>query len=189
MAISGEGRLAPTTRVGKVSRRRRGVVVVLVAIWILGLLAGSVVGLVFDPYRLPSRNMSPTLVPGDRVLARSTSGGEVSRGDVVIFRAPAGLGTPESEYVSRVVAVAGDEIGEERGRLTINGQPANEAYLPAGTTTPGVTGLKVPDDHVFVMGDNRSNSLDSRRFGPLPNENVRRIVSLRWWPLDGIGGF
>lgn len=169
-------------------RRRRTGVVVLLAISIFGILGLSVVGLVFTPYRFPSMNMAPTLKPGDRVLFRSTSGDDVSRGDVVIFIPPAETRSPEREYVSRVVALEGDEIGEAGGLLTINGQPAEETYLPGGTTTPGLTRLKVPEDHVFIMGDNRMNSRDSRSFGPLPNQNVRQRMSIRWWPLSGIGG-
>lgn len=169
------------------SRRRRIAVIVLAVVLVAGVVAWSIVGLLYDGYLTPSVAMAPTLEPGDRVLARSISGNDVSRGDVIIFQ-PAGQGGRPVEMMSRVVAVGGDVIGQERELLTINGVRAEEPYLAKGTTTPGLQPLTVPEGHVFVMGDNRRNSADSRAFGPLPKEYVRRLVSIQWWPLGELGG-
>lgn len=160
--------------------------VLAAAVVLLGMAAVArlVIGLTFDGYVLPSLSMSPTLTPGDRVLARSVSGDDVARGDVVIHRGAAGS---DRELVGRVVAVAGDEVGADAGTLTINGVRAEEPYLAPGTRTEVLKPVKVPPDHVFVMGDNRSNSSDSRVFGPVPNTQVRKRVVVQWWPLGEIG--
>lgn len=114
--------------------------------------------------------------------------GGVTRGGRGHLPGSGAAGRSKIGLVSRVVALGGDEIGDAAGLLTINGPPADEAYLPAGTTTPGLTRLKIREGHVFLMGDNRKNSRDSRSFGPLPNENVRRLVCLLVVPRCGTGG-
>lgn len=170
------------------SKRRRGrliaaasIVGIVVAVWL-------VVGVAFDGYRIPSEAMSPTLDVGDRVLARSISGDEVSLGDVIVYLAPEQAGAEQFESLARVVAVAGDEIGEDDEFLTINGERVDEPWLPDGQTTFGIEPQEVPDGHVFVMGDNRDNSQDSRFFGPVPHENMLKLVVVRWWPLSDFGG-
>ena len=156
---------------------------VIVLVGLLGV-GRVVISLTFDGYVLPSLSMSPTLTPGDRVLARSVSGDDVSRGDVVIHGGAAGSAR---ELVGRVGAVAGDEVGADAGTLTINGVRAEEPYLAPGTRTEGLQPVTIPPGHVFVMGDNRSNSSDSRVFGPVPNSQVRKLVVVQWWPLGEMG--
>lgn len=160
-----------------------------VAIALLGLVAATrlVIGLTFDAYVLPGRSMEPTLTPGDRVLTRSVSGDDVSRGDVVIYAGPVDF-DEGGEFITRVVAVGGDEVGDDAGFLAVNGGRAHEPYLAPGTLTQGLKPVKVPDGHVFVMGDNRRNSSDSRVFGPVPDSRVRELVVIQWWPLSELGG-
>ena len=146
------------------------------------------IGIVFDGYRIPSEAMSPTLGIGDRVLARSIDGDDVSRGDVIVYLAPEEPGVQQRERIARVVAVAGDEIAEDDGFLTIDGERADEPWLPEGRTTVGIEPQEVPDGHVFVMGDNRDTSQDSRFFGPVPYDRVLKLVVVQWWPLGEFGG-
>jgi signal peptidase I len=152
------------------------------------LIAWLLVGLTFDGYRIPSEAMAPTIGGGDRVLARAVSGDDVSRGDVIVYLAPDEPGVQQFERIGRVVAVAGDELGEEDQFLAIDGERVDEPWLPEGTTTFGIEPQVVPADHVFVMGDNRSNSEDSRMFGPVPHDNVLKLVVVQWWPLPEFGG-
>ena len=73
--------------------------------------------------------------------------------------------------------------------MTVNGKQLAESYLPSGTETFPIASTKVPAKHVYVLGDNRSNSQGSNSFGPVPYENVKAIVVVRWWPLGSFGGF
>jgi signal peptidase I len=78
--------------------------------------------------------------------------------------------------VKRVIAVAGDEIDTAQGGVLVNGRPADEPYLATGTVTENLTRQEIPDGQVFVMGDNRADSLDSRAFGPVPAGSVVAVV-------------
>lgn len=97
----------------------------------------------------------------------------------------------KKSYIKRVIAVGGDTIEiTEEGSVLLNGEVLEETYLPEGTVTP-ITGayysLEVPEGCVFVMGDNRAASRDSREFGVVPLERVEGIVGIRVWPLNKIG--
>jgi signal peptidase I len=163
---------------------------------------------------VPSASVRPELQEDDRILVEkvSTWDGAVERGDVVVFRDPGGwLGaTPEptgmqellslvglypdgGHLVKRVVAVGGDRVVccDRQGRITVDGRPLRERYLPRGTEPSAREfDVVVPDDAVWVMGDNRDNSQDSRFHmadpgnGAVPLENVVGKVWGIVWPLD-----
>jgi len=178
----------PTRRSEAVTRRRRVLLAAVAAIAAPLLLLWLVVALVFNGYTIPSVAMEPTLQIGDHVLARGVDGDDVHRGDLIVFAPPASANAGTFDRLMRVVAVEGDRIEADDGVLIVNGEPANEPYLAAGMTTPGVERGVVPTGHVFVMGDNRVNSADSRAFGPVPFENVKALVVVIWWPLGRFGG-
>ena len=92
-------------------------------------------------------------------------------------------------YIKRVIAVEGDYIKIEEGKVYLNGQELNEPYLREGITTEGGTfnDVKVPAGCVFVMGDNRPHSTDSRSFGCVPVERIESRVLIRFWPLNKFG--
>jgi signal peptidase I len=146
-------------------------------------------------FTIPSGSMIPTLQIGDDVFA-DTSPGSVSRGDVVFFTAPS---DPATIYVKRVIALAGDHVRMQGGQVILNGQA-----LPRGATTetnlegrsyqvnpaPGpfdTTGeITVPDGAMFVLGDNRANSLDSRApsVGAVPVANIIGHGGIIYWARD-----
>jgi signal peptidase I len=126
-------------------------------------------------YPMAGVSMEPTLRHGDTVTAREIDGDEVGRGDVVVIELPDGGGDP-SLVVKRVVAVAGDEVASVDDELRVNGAVADEPYLAPGTPTVDVARQEVPAGHVFVMGDNRPNSRDSRAFGPVTTGDVVALV-------------
>ena len=141
-----------------------------------------------EAFWIPSGSMIPTLQINDRVLVnkfiyRFT---EPERGDIVVFES---VDDPETDLIKRVVGLPGDRIAVRSGRLIVNGEPQQEPYtnkkFPDRSFFAKTT---VPKNHVFVMGDNRANSSDSRVFGPLPKENIEGEAFLRFWPLDRIGG-
>lgn len=168
--------------------RRRKILVGIASIVVLLVAASVILGAVFDGYRIPTESMAPTLQPGDRVLARGIAGETASPGDVVIFEMPTPGQSFEVERVSRVVAVEGDRVATEGGRLLVNGEQVAEGYLPEGTRTEHLTAITVPVGHVYVLSDNRGNAQDSRLLGPIPQGNIYARMSIRWWPLANFGG-
>ncbi len=160
------------------------------------LVFGFVRPLVMEPMSVPSASMAPTLEPGDRVLTNKLvyDFADPDRGDLVVFESVDER--RDEEIVKRVVGLPGEEISVQKGILLVNGEPPQEPYLPttqeSPTTheTPGVDSfgpMVVPQNHIFVMGDNRTNSYDSRFFGPVPEENLVGEVSSRFWPPDRLG--
>ena len=143
---------------------------------------------VVEAYRIPSESMVPTLEIGDRILANKFiyRFSEPKRGDIVVFDGVEG--EEDQTLVKRVVGVAGDTIRVWNGTLYVNDEPQEEPYLNKESPPEGSFGpTKVPRRHVFVMGDNRGNSGDSRVFGPVPVRNVRGEALVRFWPINKIG--
>lgn len=151
---------------------------------------------VADAYRIPTPSMEPTLhgcegCRNDRVLAnkfvyRFT---EPERGHVVVFE-----GVEDDRLlIKRVVGVSGDEIQLKHGTLYINGEQREEPYVNAKPCVPYMPKtcdfgpVRVPEGRIFVMGDNRVKSHDSRFPGAVPIENVEGEAFLRYWPLNRIG--
>ena len=155
--------------------------------------------LVGQPFRVEQRSMEPTLAAGDHVLIDklSTRWSPLGRGDVIVFDAPGSYGGDGIPYVKRVIGLPGETIQIENGRIyvtPVDGLPRRlaEAYLGDGEVTlpQGVEGRRswtVPDDAYFVMGDNRSDSVDSRTFGVVPVDRIVGRALLRYLPLDRIG--
>lgn len=147
--------------------------------FMLILLTGTV-----KLYNIPTGGMEPTFQPGDRIVttrAFSTNGG-VERGSPVVFIPPT---NPNTRFIQRVVAVPGDTVELIDGHLAVNGilltSPTglNSSPAPSGTTYPGmkppIYPLTLPEDKIFLLGDNYENSLDSRCFGPVSSEDITHI--------------
>ncbi|MED7953609.1 signal peptidase I [Streptomyces sp. BE303] len=135
---------------------------VLLGLGLVLMIGGfAVIAVNYRPYDIPTASMAPTLQVGDTVLARKTDGADIGRGDVVIFRDQAWGAQP---MVKRVVAVGGDTVAFDGGqqRLTLNGKPVEESYLSAQGPQGGSYSVTVPAGRLFLLGDNRLGSLDSR---------------------------
>jgi signal peptidase I len=126
-------------------------------------------------YSVPTASMAPTLLPGDRIVATRYVTDDPARGDVVVFRQPGG-----EVAVKRVIALPGDLVESDAGgRVRVGGRALDEPYASAGTT--GLTPQIVPAGHVFVLGDNRGESVDSRSWGPLPSRMIRGRARVVLW--------
>lgn len=138
---------------------------------------------VVQPFYIPSGSMEPTLMPGDRILVNKFvyRFHEPDVGDIVVFVAP--RDTAKRDFIKRVVAVGGSEVAVRDGRLVVDGEPREEGYVIAQGDHSDYGPLKVPSDSVFVMGDNRANSSDSRVFGPLPKKSILGKAFIIYWPL------
>ncbi|MPZ53020.1 MAG: signal peptidase I [Acidimicrobiia bacterium] len=163
-----------------------------------------------QPFYIDSGSMEPTIIPQDRVMAWKSpfDGPEPERGDIIVFpdpRFPApeetpvematrhvaeALGIPigHDDLIKRVVATGGETLEIRDGFVLIDDSPIDEPYISPGSRMPDFGPVTVPERDVFVMGDNRGNSIDSRRFGPVPVEKVIGVAVVRIWPLDRIGG-
>jgi signal peptidase I len=152
------------------------------------LVFGIVRPFVVMAYSIPSESMVPTLEIGDRILANKFIYyfREPRKGDIVIFGGVAG--EKDETLIKRVVGVAGDKIRVRGDTLYVNNEPQEEPYLDKEDPSKASYGpTRVPSGHIFVMGDNRGNSADSRVFGPLPLQNVEGEAFFRFWPLPKIG--
>lgn len=175
---------------------RRGSVVsgVAVALGCVLFLGGFVWGAVlYQPYTVPTDSMAPTISKDDRVLAERVDGSEVHRGDVVVFRDAVWGDMP---MVKRVVGVGGDKVTccDKQGRLTVNGKAIDEPYLARrGAASPTVFSATVPEDKLFLLGDNRDTSVDSRGHltdsaqGTVSRDAVDARVEAAVWPMDSLG--
>jgi signal peptidase I len=177
---------------------KEAVIVVVVAVLVAVLLRAFVVQTFF----IPSGSMEPTLQIGDRILVNKLSYHlhGVDRGDIVVFSRPPteNCGGPEvNDLVKRVIGLPGDVISLNNGNVYIDGKRLNESWLPAseqGITVAGPAGTasnlghayRVPANDYFVMGDNRTDSCDSRYWGPISRSLIVGKVELRVWPLSSL---
>ncbi|MFS0693289.1 signal peptidase I [Streptomyces nitrosporeus] len=187
---AGEGR-------GRLGSVLSNVAVAVGCVLFLGGFAWAAV--VYKPYTVPTSSMEPTVHPGDRVLAERIEGDDVRRGDVVVFTDSVWGAVP---MVKRVVGVGGDTVAccDEDGLLTVNGKPVEEPYLrPAGGSPESrdrASGqdfsAKVPKDGLFLLGDERHGSQDSRVHlddagqGSVPRSAVQARVDAVAWPVNGM---
>jgi signal peptidase I len=145
---------------------------------------------VYQPYTVPTDSMSPTVSAGDRVLAERIDGGEVRRGDIVIFRDARWGDMP---MVKRVVGVGGDKVAccGAGGLLTVNGKAIEEPYVDTKGPVSNSFTATVPKGQLFLLGDERMGSLDSRVHlqdpgqGSVPRSAVTARLDAVAWPLDG----
>ncbi|HTU39884.1 MAG TPA: signal peptidase I [Acidimicrobiales bacterium] len=200
---------APPTGRGRHVKKRGGssrwfielLGVVVVAVIVAVILRAFVVA----TYSIPSGSMEPTLQIGDRIvvdkLAYHLHG--VGRSDIIVFSTPPlenCAGPPVADLVKRVIGLPDETISLSDGNVYINGHFLPEPWLPTSvrdSTYPGPSGagyslhhaFRIPSGDVFVMGDNRTESCDSRYWGPVRESTIVGKVDFRIWPLSRLGFF
>jgi signal peptidase I len=164
-----------------------------------------------QPFWIPSESMVPTIEVNDRVMVNKLAYrlGEPERGDVVVFRDPAEPDIEESipeavirsvleavgvrtrgrdDLIKRVIGLPGESVEVKDNRVLIDGVPLDESYLDNGVEMPDEGPFQVGEHEVFLMGDNREFSFDSRRFGPISLEDVIGRAFVVIWPLENVDG-
>lgn len=159
---------------------------------VVGALAVALLVKTFliQAFFIPSLSMYSTLDEGDRVLVNKLSYKmhDVHRGDVVVFERPPGQPASEiKDLIKRVIGLPGDEIEARDGVVYVNGKKLDEPYLDKGVITDNLPDQKVPAGHIWVMGDNRTDSADSRVFGSIDEDTIVGRAFVRVWPLPDIG--
>jgi signal peptidase I len=199
-----QARQVAPTKAQKAARLRRLVIEYVIIIAVAVGLALLVQAYAVKPYRIPSGSMENTLMVGDRVFVNRFiyHFRSVHRGDIVVFREPGNGQDAGTVLIKRVVGLPGDKISLLNGFVYINGKRLSEPYVrpqrnPDGTYSPEPTlhfddGMpydlaapyRVPAGTYFMMGDNRTDSGDSRQFGPMPSANIIGEAFLIYWPLN-----
>lgn len=162
----------------------------VIAVWLCAAVAGELIGhikplLPWRMFSMPSGSMEPTLRVGEQFLGDMTYFRQhpPARGDVIVYRLPT---DPSTIYVKRIVALAGDRVVFREGRAFVNGAAMAEPYIKAGDPRSAFNNTQeftVPAQHVFVAGDNRANSTDSRvsTHGFVPMGNIIGRASEIFW--------
>jgi len=174
------------------------------------VIAVVVKSFVAQAFYIPSGSMLPQLQINDRVVVSKLSYRlhDPHRGDIVVFDAPGekvpdasalpvrvvrgivqsiGLAAPSTdEYIKRVIALPGERVEGHDGRILVDGRRLTEPYLPEGVVTSEFAAVVVPPGDLWVMGDNRTNSADSRVFGPIGESTVVGRAFVRLWPFDHV---
>lgn len=175
-----------------------------IAEWVLVIVGAVVLALVvkvflLQAFYIPSLSMYPTLHVGDRVLVNKVGYHlhDVKRGDIVVFERPASETSSDiPDLIKRVIGLPGESVAFDNGAVYVDGQRIEESYLPSGTVTSSANApykctlaapCVVPQGDVWVMGDNRGDSKDSRYFGPIPESSIVGRAFVRVWPLDRFG--
>jgi signal peptidase I len=188
--------------------RRRGLIewgaIVVVAVLVSFLMRAYVM----QTFRVPSLSMAPTFEIGDRIMVSKLSldFGSIHRGDILVFKAPpaafvACSDNDPTDFVKRVIGLPGETISlSKTGHVYIDGKEIHETWLIAsnqGVTYPAASPVKgpfnlyhpykIPADHYFMMGDNRSDSCDSRYWGTVARSAIVGRAFVRIWPLSRFG--
>lgn len=153
--------------------------VILTALIFLGIR------LVVQNFRIEGRSMEPTLHSGQYLLVNKMAYrwlGEPARGDIVVFEAWG----QDKDFIKRIVGTPGDDVEIRDGCVHVNGSCLDEPYLDQ-STTDAVGPVTLGPEEYYVLGDNRSNSSDSRNFGPLDAESIVGRAWVTYWPPGDVG--
>lgn len=169
--------------------------------WAKALLIAAVLvllirWLIFAPFIVDGPSMEPNFHTGERLIVNKIiySIRKPERGEVIVFHAPAGI-----DYIKRVIALPGERVKVENNKVYVNGEELKEPYIQEVVdekakngqiyNSPGLVETVVPEGAVFVMGDNRPNSQDSRanNVGSIPYDKIVGRADIRFWPLNKIG--
>lgn len=168
-------------------RRTAGIVLWLRDLLIATAASVFIVLFLYQPVRVEGTSMLPRLENHDRLFINKFVYHiePIERGDIVVFHYPR---DPEKSYIKRVIALPGDGIWIDHGRVWLNGKPLYEPYVPPRyRDSRSMAEITVPPDCYFVMGDHRSISSDSRDFGPVERSLIYGKAVFVYWPARDMG--
>jgi len=198
---SAEGEAAPeqpTTAPAKGGRSGLGWAVEIIETVVLTLVIFFVIqNFVAQPFQVQGPSMETTFLDGQYVLVDRLSHvwSPYARGQVIVFHPPKGAGENGYPFIKRVIGLPGDTVAVRDGKVFVNAAALDEAYTyrdENGVSEPtepltDTSSWTVPPGDLFVMGDHRQASEDSRAFGPIPVSSVIGRVLIRYWPLSAFG--
>lgn len=160
--------------------------------WVRDLLVSIAVStfiivFLYQPVRVEGTSMLPMLEDQDRLFINKIAYrmGDIQRGDVVVFEYPR---DHSKSYIKRVIALPGDKLRIEDGRVFVNGKRLSEPYVPSRFTDDrSQAEMVLPANEYFVMGDHRSISSDSREFGPVDRGLIYGKAVFVYWPMEQVG--
>lgn len=155
------------------------VIVSLVAVYLIR-------SFIVQPFYVRGASMEPNFQDGQYLIINEISYRfeKPQHGDVIVFRYPL---DPSEYFIKRVIGLPGDRVEIDDGKVFVNGEEFEEAYIPRGVFTYGKNKISLGPTEYYVLGDNRPASSDSRRWGVLPARNIVGRVWLRGWPLNKAG--
>jgi signal peptidase I len=182
--------VADARRRRRAKSRNRALAEWVLAIGLAVVAAFVIKTFLVQAFVIPSGSMQHTLEINDRVLVSKFAYriSDVKRGDVIVFKNPQRLSGEPAQLIKRVAAMEGDVIESVDGKLQVNDVVVDEPYLAPGTVTRDLPRQTVPAGQLFVLGDNRSNSKDSRFIGTIATDTVIGKAFFRIWPLSRLGG-
>lgn len=148
---------------------------------------------IFQPFFVRGDSMYPNFSTGDYLIVDELSFRfrEPKRGEVVVFRTPF---DPRTYYIKRIIGLPGETVKIARGKVSFmnkeypGGKPLDEEYL-VGVETPGDLTVSLKETEYFMLGDNRTSSFDSRRWGAVPDDHIVGRVWIRLWPINSFAVF
>ena len=146
-----------------------------------------IITFLYQPVRVEGTSMQPELRDQDRLFINKFAYHfeSISRGDVVVFHYPR---DPSKSYIKRIIALPGDTLSVDEGRVYVNGRRIAEPYVPHRyQDARSVPETVIPPGDYFVMGDHRSISSDSRDFGPVERDLIYGKAAFVYWPADNMG--
>jgi signal peptidase I len=163
-----------------------------IGLWLRDIVVSAAVSVLiitflYQPVRVEGTSMLPRLEDHDRLFINKFVYriSAIHRGDVVVFHYPR---DPEKSYIKRVIALPGDRIVIENGRVFLNGKAIRESYVPEQyRDTRSMAEMVVPEESYFMMGDHRSISSDSREFGPVDRDLIYGKAVFVYWPTRDAG--
>ena len=151
------------------------------------IISGFIIVFLYQPVKVEGTSMLPGLEDQERIFINKFvyHWGPVERGDIVVFHYPR---DPNKSYIKRVIAVEGDRVRIDEGRVYVNGERLSEPYVPQEYADfRSYPDTKIPPHTFFLLGDHRTSSSDSREFGPVDQRFIYGKAVFVYWPMDKLG--